>query len=49
MSSDQEKQLSKDGQRIYESLTSGEFTLDGRLRKFFRRIPSDPRCRQLQS
>jgi adenylate cyclase len=45
MSSDQEKQLSKDGQRIYESLTSGEFTLDGRLRKFFRRIPSDPRCR----
>lgn len=45
MGSGQDRQFSKDGQRIYESLVSGEFTSDGRLRKFFRRIPSDPRCR----
>jgi adenylate cyclase len=41
---DQNKQLSKDGQRIQEALTSGEFTAGGRMRKIFQRIPSEQRC-----
>ncbi len=45
MDSNQNKQLSKDGQRVQDALTSGEFSLEGRLRKLFKRLPSEPRCR----
>jgi len=45
MDNNQNKQLSKDGQRIQDAMTSGEFTSGGRLRKIFKRIPSEPRCR----
>jgi adenylate cyclase len=45
MSSNEQVPLSKQGQRIQEALASGEFTYEGRLRKMFRLLPSDPRCR----
>lgn len=42
---DKQVHLSKQGERIQEALASGEFTYEGRMRKMFRLLPSDPRCR----
>jgi adenylate cyclase len=39
------QQLSKEGERFQKALESGDFTIDGRLRNFFRRLPAEPRCK----
>jgi len=45
MGNEKENQLSKNGERLLQNLTSGEFTMGGRYRKVFRMLSADPRCR----
>jgi adenylate cyclase len=39
------RRLSKDGERFQQALESGEFTMEGKLRNIFKRIPAEPRCK----
>jgi len=45
MHKDKDIQLSKAGERIQRALTSGEFSQEGRFRKVFKMLPSEPRCK----